>query len=199
MHGVEVREKALEVEVEMRQQVELVHEHELARAEHERVLERLVLALGHGRDHYAPVLADAELRRADEVADVLDQEQVDLVERDRRQRRAHHVRVEVALAAEARIGVDLRHRHVQRGKRVGIETALHVALEHADAHIVEISHDAFEQRRLARARRTHHVDDDDAVLVEVVAVRARDRVVRVEDAFRDADLRAMHGATSAPS
>ncbi len=53
-------------------------------------------------DHRARVLADAKLRRADEVADVLDDQQVDLVERHRRERRAHHVRVEMALAAEAR-------------------------------------------------------------------------------------------------
>ena len=52
------------------------------------------------RDHHPRVLADPELGRADEVADVLDHEQVDLVQRDRRQRRAHHVRVEMALAAE---------------------------------------------------------------------------------------------------
>ena len=54
------------------------------------------------RDHHARVLADPELGRADEVADVLDHQQVELVERQRGQRRADHVRVEVALAAEAR-------------------------------------------------------------------------------------------------
>ena len=68
----------------MRQQVDLVDHHELAGAEHERVLQRLVLALGDGRDHHALVLADVELGRADEVADILDHEQVDLVERERR-------------------------------------------------------------------------------------------------------------------
>ena len=68
-------------------------------------------------DHDARVLADAELGRADEVADVLDHEQVELVERQRRQRRADHVRVQVALAAEAGAGVELRHRDVQRASR----------------------------------------------------------------------------------
>ena len=50
------------------------------------------------------VLADLELGRAHEVAHVLDHEQVDVVERQVAQRRAHHVRVEVTLA-EARGGI----------------------------------------------------------------------------------------------
>ena len=57
---------------------------QLAGAEHERVLERLVLALGDRGDHHPGVLADPELGRADEVADVLDHQQVDLVQRQRR-------------------------------------------------------------------------------------------------------------------
>ena len=164
VHRVEVVQEALEVEVEVRQQVDLVDQHELAGAEHQRVLQRLVLALGDRGDHHARVLADAELGRADEVADVLDDQQVDLVQRQRGQRRAHHVGVEVALAAEARVGVELRHRHVQAGEPVGVDRALHVALEHADAHAVEPSaSSALEQRRLAGARRAHQVDDGDAV------------------------------------
>ena len=68
---------SLEVEVEVRQQVDLVDQHQLAGAEHQRVLERLVLALGDRGDHDPRVLADVELGRADEVADVLDHQQVD--------------------------------------------------------------------------------------------------------------------------
>ena len=91
----------------------------------------LVLALGDRADHRAHVLADAELGRADEVADVLDDQQVDLIQRQRAERRAHHVRVEVTLAAEALAGVELDDRHVQRGQALGVERALDVALEHA--------------------------------------------------------------------
>ncbi len=121
---VDVVEQPVEVEVEVRQQVDLVDEHELAGAEHQRVLERLVLALGHRAHHHARVLADPELGRADEVADVLDDQQIDLVERQRRDRRADHVGVEVTLAAEAGAGVELGHRHVQAGQAVGVHRAL---------------------------------------------------------------------------
>ena len=79
----------------------------------------------------------AELGRADEVADVLDDQQVDLVQRQRGQRRAHHVGVEVALAAEAAVGVELHDRDVQVREPVGVEAALHVALQHADAQVAD--------------------------------------------------------------
>ena len=42
--------------------------------------------------------------------------------------------------------------HVQRGEPVGVERALHVALEHARADAAEVAQHALEQRRLARAR-----------------------------------------------
>ena len=67
-------------------------------------------------------------------------------------RRADHVRVEVTLAAEARIGVELGHRHVQAREAVGVHRPLHVALEHADPHAGQVGDDALQQRRLARAR-----------------------------------------------
>ena len=43
-------------------------------AEHVRVLERLVLALGDRGDHHLGALAEVEQRRADQVADVLDEQ-----------------------------------------------------------------------------------------------------------------------------
>ena len=69
---VDVVEQLVEVDVEVGEEVELVDHDQLAGPEHQRVLERLVLALGQRADHRPGVLADPELRRADEVADVLD-------------------------------------------------------------------------------------------------------------------------------
>src|SRR4051812_18704571 len=98
----------------------------------------------------------------------------------------------MALAAEARIGVQLRHRDVQRRQPVGVVAALHVALEHAGAHAVEPAEDALEQRRLAGARGAHQVDHRHRFAVEVVAVGAGDRVVGVERVLDDSDLRPVH-------
>jgi hypothetical protein len=143
MDRVKVGEEAFEIELEVRQEVDLVDQDQLAGAEHERVLERLVLALGHRADHHPSVLADPELGRADEVADVLDHQQVDLPEPELGNRGADHVRVQVALAAEAGLGVELDHRHVQGGDPVGVHASLHVALEHPGADLVQVR-----QRRL---------------------------------------------------
>jgi len=72
----------LEVEVEVREQVDLVHHDDVDGPEHHRVLERLVLALGDRIHHRARVGTDVELGRAHEVAHVLDNEQIDVVERE---------------------------------------------------------------------------------------------------------------------
>ena len=111
------------------------------------------------------------------------------------ERGAHHVGVEVAFAAEPAVGVELRHRHVEAREPVRVEAALHVALEHGDADLVQPAHDPFQQRRLARAGRTHQVDDRDTRAVEVVAVGPRDRVVGVESVLDDLDLGPMHTAS----
>ena len=128
-------EQAVDVEVEVRQQVDLVDQDELAGAEHQRVLQRLVLALGDRADHDPRVLADAELRRADEVADVLDDQQVDVAERQRPgspsgpcsrpggTRRRSPCSVLSCVTGTWR-----------SDEPVGVEAALHVALEHARAH-----------------------------------------------------------------
>ena len=185
MHGVEVVEELVQVEVEMREQVDLVDQHELAGPEHQRVLRRLLLALGDRGDHDPGVLADSELRGTDEVADVLDHEEVDVVERQVGERGAHHVRIEVTLAAEARGGVELGHGNVQRGQPVRIHRPLNVALQHADTHSRKLGDHPFEQRRLPRSGSAHEVHDLHAGAVEVRPVGLGDRVVRVESLLDD--------------
>ena len=101
--------------------------------EHHRVLERLLLALGHGVHHGLGVLADAELGRAHQVADVLDDEEVEVGEREAGQAGAHHHGIEVALATEAGAGVDQRHRRAESGQPVGVDAGGDVALQDPDA------------------------------------------------------------------
>ena len=82
---------------------------------------------------------------------------------------------------------------------VGVERALHVALQHADADAVRGPQHALEQRRLARPGRAHQVHDVDAGPVEVVAVGARDRVVGVQRVLDDPDLHPVHAGSSSTS
>src|SRR5690606_11566776 len=61
--GVERGVEPLEVVLQVGEEVDLVDQGEVRRPEHQRVLERFVLAFRDRGDHYAQVLADPELRR----------------------------------------------------------------------------------------------------------------------------------------
>jgi hypothetical protein len=75
VHCARVGDGLVHVEVDVRQQVQLVYDQQSRRAEHVRILERLVVAFRHGEHHDLGPLAQIEQRRAHEVADVLDHHQ----------------------------------------------------------------------------------------------------------------------------
>ena len=137
----EIGEEQIEVEVEVWEQVDLVDHHHIDRPKHHRILERLLLAFGDGVHHRPRVLADVKLGRADQVADVLDDQQVELVERKAGETGTDHDRVEVAFAAETGARVHERDLSAETVELVGVDAGRDVALEHPDLH------------RVARARR----------------------------------------------
>ena len=122
----------LKIEVEVGEQIDLVDDHDIGGPEHHRVLQRLLLALGHREHHRPGVLADIELGRAHEVADVLDHDEVEIGKGQARQGRANHRGVEMAFAAEAVRGVDQRHRCAESCETIGIDRRLDIALDDAD-------------------------------------------------------------------
>ena len=148
------------VHVEVREQVDLREHDEIGLAEHHRVLERLVLALGDREGDDARGLPEVVDRRADEVAHVLEEEQVGALQVEPVEPVVHEARVEVA--ARARRDADATgcppcaaapRRGPSRGRRSWPPAA--AAAERARRRL--------EQRRLARARRAHQVDRHDAV------------------------------------
>ena len=117
------------------------------------------------------------------------------------QRRADHVRVEVALAAEAAAGVELR-RPGRAGARAGRRRASPARRPPARRRAGRRCRRAGRARAASSCRRpgalmrlTHR----HAVAVEVVAVGPRDRVVGVERVLDDPDLHAMHASSSSTS
>src|ERR687898_91680 len=133
VHRVQVAEELLQVEVQVPQEVHLVHQHQVGRTEHQGVLEGFLLALGDRVDHHTRVLPDPELGRTNQVPDVLYDEDVYVVQRELGEAGAHHVRVQVALAAEAGVRVHLHKRDVKSCQTVGVEGSLHIALQDAEA------------------------------------------------------------------
>ena len=126
------------IEVDIGQQVDLVQQQQVGGGEHVGILERLVLALGHREDHHLARLAEVEGGRADEVADVLDQQQRAVRQRQARQRLGDHLRVEMAALA----GIDLQRGDARGANPLGVEVGLLVALDHRDRHFAAKSRDA---------------------------------------------------------
>ena len=98
-----IRHAGGDVELEMRQQVALVQQHEVGGGEHVGILQRLVLAFGDRQHHHLVRLAEVEGGRADQVADILDEQQAARRGGELVERMADHVGVEMAALA----GVDL--------------------------------------------------------------------------------------------
>jgi len=60
--------------------VDLVEDDGVGYLEHPRVFERLVIAFGHGENHHLDVFTQIKVRRTHKIADVLDEDEVDVVE-----------------------------------------------------------------------------------------------------------------------
>ena len=129
--------------------------------------------------------AEFETRGADEIADVLDDEQIELGEVELIERAVQHDRVEVALAP----GVDLDGgSRAGRGGAVRVNGGGNVAVHNRDAQFVfETRECLLDQLGLARAGRGHDVDGEHAHRIDAGAILLREAVIGVEDVFDDRD------------
>lgn len=180
--GVDAGDVALDrrhVDVEMRQQVHLGEQHEIGGLENVGVFERLVLAFGDREQGDPARFAEVEGGGADEVADILDEQQPARRQRQLIQGVADHVCVEVAALA----GVDLHRRRTGRANALGVVLGLLVAFDdrrrHAPAERLQGLH---QQGRLAGAGAGEKVDGEDAVVAKAGAVARGIGVVLGEDA-----------------
>ncbi|VTR68678.1 hypothetical protein DESC_720056 [Desulfosarcina cetonica] len=156
--------RQVHVEIEIGQKVDLVEQGGVAFPEHQGVFGRFVLAFGDRQDHHALVLADVELGRADQVADVLHDEQVDAVKIQAGHGAFDHMGRQVAIAAEF-VGVDLHDRRTGLGQSVGINRGADVTHDHGATQPWHDAGQGFLQGGgLARTRRTHHVEHENAFL-----------------------------------
>ena len=142
--------------VDVRQQVHLGDHRDLGAREDRRVLERLVVPLGHRQQRDLEVLAEVVGGRADQVADVLDEEDVE--RREARPRRApcRTWRASRWQAPPVRI---CTRRDAERAQPVGVALGGDVALDPGQAQPArERLHGRLQQRRLARAGRGDQVE-----------------------------------------
>ncbi len=181
-HAARIADRRVRVELHVRQEIDLVQDEQVRRMEHVRILERLVLAFGDREDHDLVRFAQIERGGADEIADVFDQQQAAVDRLQRRQRMAHHVRVEVAAPA----GVDLHGGSAGRADAIGVERGLLVALDHRNRNAAfERLDRAHEERRLAGARTRDEVEREDAAVAQRSPVRRRECIVLRKDVLLD--------------
>src|SRR5918994_3622676 len=183
---IEVPEELLQIEVQVFQEIHFVDQYQVGRAEHERVLKGFLLPFCDGVDHYPDILTYPELGGTHQVPHVLDDKYVYLVEGEFAEAGADHVGVQMALAAETRVGIHLHQRDVETGQPVGVQGGLYVAFENAETELItQPLQGTLQQRRLSRSRRAHHVDRVRPGPVERIPVCPGERVVGVQDVLAD--------------
>ena len=143
------------VEIKIRQNVDLVDYKRIADLEYKRIFQRLVVSLRNGEDHGVFRGARVKLRRANEVADVFENDEVEIVRSHFRKSLTGHVCVEVAHAA----GVQLDHLFNARMRdALGVNVGVYIRFHYADVHfIAELFDRARQGRCLAAAGRRHEI------------------------------------------
>ena len=158
---------APEVEIQVRQQVDLAEQHERGAPEHVRIFERLVLAFGYRQQHHLVRLAQVEGGGTYEIAHILYHQ--DAVPRrvQLRERVPDHMRIEMAALA----GVDLHRARAGCADALGIVAGLLIAFDHADqVALAQRPYRLHQQRRLARPGTGDQIEREYAALGQGFAV-----------------------------
>jgi len=138
----------LDIEISVRQQVDLVEQHDGRVMEHLGVLERFVFPFGDGKNDDLVVFSQVEGGRADQIADIFDQQYVKIVQVKVLGAVHNHVGIQMAPGA----GVDLAHRDSGSGDALGIVIGLLVAFDDGEAEFVrQVTQGPFQQGCLAGA------------------------------------------------
>ena len=168
---VEDLHAALEVihaEVDVGQQVNFVDDQRIHAAIGARIFVGFVVAFGDGCDEDGFVRAKFEVGGADEVADIFDDEQVELRQVKLFERAVQHDRVEVTIAA--RVDLD-GGSSASGGGAVSVNRGGDVAIDGCHAQFAfEQRQGLLDERGLARARRCQDVDGKDSRRIDAGAV-----------------------------
>ena len=175
----------VQVEVEVRHHIDLVHQDEVADREHERVFQGLVVPFRDGEDHGVAHGAGVELGRAHEVAHILQDDEIHLREGHVVQPLARHFGVQVAHPARVELdGGDAR----GLLDLDGIDIAVDVRLHHGHAHLVLDALERTDERGgLSRAGRGHQIQEVNSLAFQFFSEFVGVLVVVREDTLLDLD------------
>jgi hypothetical protein len=174
MHLEGVLARFPEVERNVGEQIGLVQHQQLGFEKDGRVFEGLVFAFCNAQHHHLCRFSKIIAGRADQVADVFNQQRIERLEWPVRERALDHPRIQVAGAA----GGDLLHRKAKTGEPSRIVIRLDVTRQQSYALTrAEALERAFKQGRLPCARRTDEVQAKYLALLETLSQPAGDAIV----------------------
>ena len=139
---MEIGEGLLTLKPSGPRQIHFGQDRHVSGVEHGRVLERFIFSLGRREQDYPEVLSQVVNRGADQVADVLDDQDIQGIQVQLLDRPSHHLRLQMANRSRR----DLNHGHSGGPKPFGIVVRGQVPDHHSHA-----------QSRLQRQRR--HLDE----------------------------------------
>src|ERR1035441_2897715 len=159
-------------------EIDLADEDHVRRLEHGRILQRLVFALGDRQQHDAQVLAQIVGGRTNEVADILDDQEVEVFQVKGLQGAAHHFRFEMADGA----GGDLHDGGAGLAQPLRVVVGREVAYDHAGLQLrPQLPHALADKGGLARAGGGKKVQHQQAARAEEAAVALGEAVVLFEN------------------
>ena len=133
----------------MGQQVDLVDQADPGGGKHGRILQRLILTLGHADNHHLGRLAQIEHGRTDQITHVLDQKQGVIDQLQAMEGPVDHLGIQVAAGP----GVDLDHRGAGTFDPLCIQQGLLVTLDHRQGQVIGQSQNGLlQQGGFARTR-----------------------------------------------
>ena len=175
--------KIIHAEIDIGRKVDLVDNEHIQTAINVGVFVGLVVAFGHGSDKDVGVRAKLESGRADEVADVLDDDQIQILERQLCQRHFDHVGIQMAIAT----GVDLDCGHAGCDDFVCVNRdGGSVSFDHAKLDPGRQPFDGLkDETGFSSSRRSHQVDAINMVLVQDGLVVLCQAIVGIHDSFNN--------------
>jgi len=175
--------RALGIEIiEQSKKIRFAQNNKIAGAKNNRIFRRFVVPLGDTEKSDVAVLSEVEARRADEIPDVFDEQQIDAFEGKLVERLMDEGCIEVACGPRR----DLQRRNAVGTDAHRIVVRLQIPFDDCNPISVAQRHDGgFEESRFSRARRGHEVDGEYAVAIEVLAVVRRSLVIRGKEVLQD--------------
>jgi hypothetical protein len=188
MNQLDRLESVFPVIVEVRQQIDFIEKGGMALPEHQWVFCGFILSFGYAQHHHPTVFADIEFRRANQITDILHNQQVNVIKFDTIKSLLYNVGRQMAVTPKL-VGVDLNNRCTAAGQAVGIVGRADITNDHSAS---DFRHNAgqgfFEGRGFSGTGATHHVEYIYVFFLKQLTVLGSHDVIGIQNPAHNLDL-----------